>query len=56
MKILRRSVIGLFLVVVLLSAGGRSAEASDFEAEDDYILPAGQTLDDDLFVTAGKIE
>ncbi|MFK7803988.1 MAG: hypothetical protein AB8G95_20305 [Anaerolineae bacterium] len=52
MKILGRTLIGLFLAIVLFGLTSGSAEAADFKTEDNYTLAAGETLNDDLFVSA----
>lgn len=55
MKILKRSIIGLFLAVLIFGLSGQSAEAADFEGVETYTLPAGETQDEDLFVSAQTI-
>lgn len=55
MKIFRRSLIGIFLAVVLFSMSGGTAEAADFVGEDNYTLPAGETVNDDLYVAGDTI-
>ena len=55
MKILKRSIIGLFLAVMIFGLSSQSAEAADFEGVESYTLPAGETQDEDLFVSAQTV-
>ena len=55
MKIFKTLGISLFLALVLLGVGTQSAEAADFVGDEDYTLPAGETLNDDLYVSGSTI-
>lgn len=55
MKLFKRLGLGMLLAVILFGFSGRSAEAADFVAEDQYTLSAGETVDDTLFVSGARI-
>lgn len=55
MKIFKTLGISLFLALVLLGVGTQSAEAADFVGDEEYTLPAGDTLNDDLYVSGANV-
>ncbi|MEM9774531.1 MAG: polymer-forming cytoskeletal protein [Chloroflexota bacterium] len=55
MKTTRRTLLGLFLALLVIGFGTQTTEAAQFEGGETFTLEAGETINDDLYVTAGAV-